>query len=93
MNENQAGVILEEVRDMFKTLAGGQKIIENRLDKMDERFDGIDKRFDSMDERMDRIEIKLDSVVQYTAQIAENVTDHENRIAVLERRPKIKTSK
>ena len=33
MNENQVGVILEEVRDMFKTLAEGQRIIENRLGK------------------------------------------------------------
>lgn len=36
MNENQLGVILEEVRDMFKTLAEGQRIIENRLGKVEE---------------------------------------------------------
>ena len=36
MNENQVGVILEEVRDMFKTLAEGQRIIENRLGKVEE---------------------------------------------------------
>lgn len=36
MNENQMGVILEEVRDMFKTLAEGQRTIENRLGKVEE---------------------------------------------------------
>lgn len=36
MNENQVGVILEEVRDMFRTLAEGQRIIENRLGKVEE---------------------------------------------------------
>ena len=36
MNENQVGVILEEVRDMFKTLAEGQRVIENRLGKVEE---------------------------------------------------------
>lgn len=35
MNENQVGVILEEVRDMFKTLAEGQKVIENRMDRIE----------------------------------------------------------
>ena len=36
MDENQVGVILEEVRDMFKTLAEGQRIIEKRLGKVEE---------------------------------------------------------
>lgn len=31
MNENQVGVILEEVRDMFRTLAEGQRIMEGDI--------------------------------------------------------------
>ena len=44
MNENQVGVILEEVRDMFKTLAEGQTIIENRIDRLETKFDKLEAK-------------------------------------------------
>ncbi|MDX9872134.1 MAG: hypothetical protein RBT41_06920 [Clostridia bacterium] len=86
MNENQFGVLLEDVRDMVKGLAEGQKVMEERMDNMQKDISDIQQDVKHLDQKMLRFERKLDSVVTYTAQVAEKVTDHEIRITVLERR-------
>jgi len=91
MNENQVGVILEEVRDMFKVLAEGQKVIEQdvaelkyKVTNLEQNMERIEQKVTRLEQNVERIEVKLDAVVQCTAQTAEKVTDHEVRITVLE---------
>lgn len=92
MKENQFGVILEEVRDMFKTVAEGQQVIAQDVETMKQDVAGIkqdvarlDLRVSVLEENAARIEGKLDVVVQQTAGNAEKLTDHESRIIALEK--------
>ncbi|PKM86364.1 MAG: hypothetical protein CVU87_12295 [Firmicutes bacterium HGW-Firmicutes-12] len=70
MNENQFGVILEDIRDMFKTLAEGQKVIEESQNALTFKIE----------KEVDRLERKIDKYMEFTADVSETVTDHENRI-------------
>jgi archaellum component FlaC len=74
MNENQFGVILEDIRDMFKTLAEGQKVIEESQNALTFKIE----------KEVDRLERKIDNYMKFTADVSETVTDHENRITTLE---------
>lgn len=100
MNENQVGVILEEVRDMFKALAEGQDIIENkinrleegqnrlegRMDRLEGRVDILDGRMDRMEGRMDRMEKDVKIIKSYVAAIDDGINDHERRITAVEKK-------
>ena len=100
MNENQVGVILEEVRDMFKALAEGQNIIESKVNKLEEgqkrlegrmdrlefRMDGLENRMDKLECRMDRLEKDVKIIKSYVAAIDDEINDHERRITALEKK-------
>lgn len=79
MNENQVGVVLEEVRDMFKTLGEGQKVLENKIDS-------LENRMDSMENRMDRIESDVSIIKSYVMKVDDTLNDHEKRITTLEKK-------
>lgn len=96
MKENQFGVILEEVRDMFKLLAEGQKTTDERLDRVEkelkQEINGLKKdvlriegRVAHLEGNMTRIEGKLDAYMQHTANVTEITNDHEERITELEK--------
>lgn len=69
-NERKSGgVILEEVRDMFKTLAKGQKIVENRLDRVESR--------------LDKVESDVSFIKTYVMRVDNELNNHEKRISAL----------
>lgn len=72
MNENQVGVILEEVRDMFRTLAEGQGIIESDIKVLKE------------DVRVLKDDMK--QVKVFMAKMEDGFNDHEHRIKCIERK-------
>lgn len=78
MNENQLGVLLEEIRDKFNVLAEGQQILLQDVS-------GLKQDVSGLKQDVKRLELKLDSVFQYTAHMAEKITGHEIRIVTLEK--------
>jgi len=79
MNENQVGVILEEVRDMFKTLAEGQRIIENRLGKVEEGQK-------SLESDMKKVKSDLQIIKSFVIAADNSFNDYESRIKALEKK-------
>ena len=57
MNENQVGVILEEVRDMFKTLAEGQRI-KSFVIAADNSFNNYESRIKALEKKCKSINIR-----------------------------------
>ncbi len=93
MNENQVGVILEEVRDMFKALAEGQKILSENVAGLKQdmavlKQDVAVLKQDVAVLKQDvaRIDRKLDMVIRHTAGLTETVHDHEVRLTALEQK-------
>ncbi|MDR3542442.1 MAG: hypothetical protein P4L69_15995 [Desulfosporosinus sp.] len=79
MNENQVGVILEEVRDMFKTLAEGQRIIENRLGKVEEGQKLLESD-------MKKVKSDLQIIKSFVIAADNSFNDYESRIKALEKK-------
>ncbi|KKM10868.1 hypothetical protein SY88_11240 [Clostridiales bacterium PH28_bin88] len=89
MDSNQFGVILEEIRDMFKTLAEGQTVLENRMDKLENDVDelktgqaGLKSMMTVLNSRQTKLENELRTLSGYAKDI---FLDHEERIKKLER--------
>lgn len=96
MDSNQFGVILEEIRDMFKTLAEGQKVLEKRMDELANDVDelktdvdelktgqaGLKSMMTVMNSRQTKLENELRTLSGYAKDI---FLDHEERIKKLER--------
>lgn len=95
MNENQYGVLLENLIDKVNAIAEGQRIME---DKFEKRFDGMESRFDRVETRLDRVKTRLERVEKdikivkqdteiiksHLAAIEDSLNDHERRITRLE---------
>jgi len=79
MNENQVGVILEEVRDMFKTLAEGQRVIENRLGKVEEGQKLLESD-------MKKVKSDLQIIKSFVIAADNSFNDYESRIKALEKK-------
>ena len=93
MNENQVGVILEEVRSMFKTLAEGQQIIENRLGKVEEGQKALENGQKLLESDMRKVKsdmrkVKSDlQIIKSFVIAADNsFNDYESRIKTLEKK-------
>lgn len=100
MNENQVGVILEEVRDMFKTLAEGQQIIENRLGKVEEGQKVLENRqkllesdmrllesnMRLLDSNMRKVKSDLQIIKSFVIAADNSFNDYESRINALEKK-------
>lgn len=92
MEDNQFGVVLEEIRDMFRVLADGDDVLKERLDsfasELKERLVRVETRLDKLDWRQGMVE---DALRQFVRQLAtsENefegrLNDHEGRLVRLE---------
>ena len=79
MNENQVGVILEEVRDMFKTLAEGQRVIENRLGKVEEGQKLLESD-------MKKVKSDLQIIKSFVIAADNSFNYYESRIKALEKK-------
>lgn len=100
MNENQFGVLLENILDKVNVIAEGQIHMGTRLDRIETRLDNVEIKLDNIDMRLDVVETRLDNVetrlgnlesdmkVVKTFVMAADVTfnDHENRIKTLEKK-------
>lgn len=93
MNENQVGVILEEVRDMFKTLAEGQRIIENRLGKVEEGQKVLEEGQKvlengqkSLEFDMKKVKSDLQIIKSFVIAADNSFNDYESRIKALEKK-------
>ncbi|SDH97069.1 hypothetical protein [Desulfosporosinus hippei] len=100
MNENQVGVILEEVRDMFKTLAEGQRIIENRLGKVEEGQKVLEEGQKvlengqkvlengqkSLESDMKKVKSDLQIIKSFVIAADNSFNDYESRIKALEKK-------
>ncbi|MDN5344327.1 MAG: hypothetical protein PWQ18_438 [Clostridia bacterium] len=92
MEDNQFGVVLEEIRDMFRVLADGHEVLKERLDcfesELKERLVRIETRLDKLDWRQGIVEDALRKLVRQLA-TSENefegrLNDHEDRLVRLE---------
>ena len=93
MDENQVGVILEEVRDMFKTLAEGQRIIEKRLGKVEEGqkvLENGQKVLEngqkSLESDMKKVKSDLQIIKSFVIAADNSFNDYESRIKALEKK-------
>lgn len=93
MNENQVGVILEEVRDMFKTLAEGQQIIENRLGKVEEGQKALENGQKALENSqklleadMRKVKSDLQIIKSFVIAADNSFNDYESRIKVIEKK-------
>jgi len=93
MDDNKVGVILEEVRDMFKTLGEGHKIMEGRLDRLEEGqkvivndVKDIKGRMDGLEGRMNRLEKDVKIIKSFVIATDDGLNDHERRITALEKK-------
>ncbi len=69
MNENQLGVILENILDKVDTIAEGQRNLEDKFTHLDKKVDKladgqkkIEDRLTGVEFRLDRVESRLDGV-------------------------------
>lgn len=69
MNENQLGVILENILDKVDIIAEGQRNLEDKFTHLDKKVDKladgqekIKDRLTSVEFRLDRVESRLDGV-------------------------------
>lgn len=66
MNENQFGVMLENILDKVNAIAEGQRNIERDLksfrDETGQRFDKVDGRLGKVENRLDKVENRLEKV-------------------------------
>ncbi|MBZ4654512.1 MAG: hypothetical protein JG781_1869 [Peptococcaceae bacterium] len=90
MNENQFGVLLENILDKVNAIAEGQKSMEERFEK---RFEGIEKRLDNIESdvqelKSDMKKVKSDVKIikSFVAALDEGINDHERRITALEKK-------
>jgi phosphotransferase system IIA component len=86
MNENQVGVILEEVRDMFKILAEGQRIIENRLGKVEEGQKVLENGQKLLESDMKKVKSDLQIIKSFVIAADNSFNDYESRIKALEKK-------
>lgn len=93
MNENQVGVILEEVRNMFKTLAEGQQIIENRLGKVEEGQKTLENGQKLLESDLRKVKSDLRKVKSdlqilksFVIAVDNSFIDYESRIKALEKK-------
>lgn len=91
MNENQVGVILEEVRDMFKTLAEGQKVMEKDIADLKQgqqvmQNDIVELKLGQqiLQNRLDSVENDVKFIKTYVMKVDDELNDHERRISSLE---------
>ncbi len=87
MNENQFGVILEDINKKFDFLVEGQK-------RLEEKFGGLETRMDKLEIKVDKLEIKVNQLGQemigiktFMGRIEDGLNDHERRIKKLENVP------
>jgi len=90
MDDNKAGVILEEVRDMFKTLGEGQKVLEGQMEKMEKetncRFDRLENKVDKLEVKVDRLEKDVKIIKSFVIATDDGLNEHERRITTLEKK-------
>ncbi|MHB9146667.1 MAG: hypothetical protein ACYC5Y_15230 [Symbiobacteriia bacterium] len=72
-------VLLEEVRDMFRTLADG--VVGNT-----EAIEGLRMEVGELKERQDRIEVRLTAVEHRLTAVETRLTDVETRLTAVEHR-------
>ena len=88
MDTGQFGVILEDIREMFRTLGDGQQAVVERMDRLENRMGRLENRMDKLDWRQGQVEDALHTVIKQLA-FAENKfeaqsQEHEARISRLE---------
>ncbi|MDX9871861.1 MAG: hypothetical protein RBT41_05545 [Clostridia bacterium] len=88
MNENQFGVILEDINKKFDFLVEGQKCLEEKFDK---RMGNLETKVDKLETKVDQLEIKVDKLGQemiviktFVGRIEDGLNGHEKRIKRLE---------
>lgn len=53
---------LQEMKDWRTQMGAELKVINGRLDRMDERFEQMDKRFEQVDKRFEQVDRKLEEL-------------------------------
>jgi len=67
ITNNQLGVLIESLGSRIGAIAEGQRIHDDKLNKIDDRFDQIDNRLDKMDNKIDTVHSSLKNEIRITA--------------------------
>lgn len=54
--EDQALMLLEDVRDQFVAFGEGLHVVADKVDKLEGRFDVLERRFDRLETKVDSIQ-------------------------------------
>jgi septal ring factor EnvC (AmiA/AmiB activator) len=89
MNENQLGVLLENILDRVNVIAEGQKNMEARFET---RFTTIEKQLATLNtevkdlkDDMKKVKSDVKIIKSFVVAIDEGINDHERRISFLEK--------
>ncbi|MEW6622190.1 MAG: hypothetical protein AB1420_03515 [Bacillota bacterium] len=79
MNENQFGVLLEDILDRVKAIAEGQRVMESKLHNMENKLHNIES-----DVKQVKSDVKV--IKSYLGAVEDGLNDHERRLLILEKR-------
>lgn len=80
MGNNEFGAILEDIRGMFIALAEGQKILTERVDRVETKLDNFEIRIDNLETNMNS---KFQTVFDYLSRIDDEIQDIKSRLEKL----------
>lgn len=88
------GVLLEEVREMFRGLAEGQKILQEKVNKLAKEVNRNSQAVAMITEYLDKVEREFNSATGRFAgadarelyQLKKELMRHDERLTLLERR-------
>ena len=74
MNENQLGVLLENILDKVGVIAEGQRILEKKFETLAQSQQVLEKKFDTLAEGQKTLENKIESLTK-SQKLLENKMD------------------
>jgi septal ring factor EnvC (AmiA/AmiB activator) len=77
MNENQFGVLLENILDKVNAIAEGQSLMEERFEK---RFEEVEGSIMSLQKQVNRLETDIKVVKNFVLSTDEKLNKYERRI-------------
>lgn len=84
MNENQFGVLLENILDKVGGIAEGQRSLENKFDNLENKVNKIAADQEIMKQDIKKLKSDTRIIKSYMVAIDDGLNDHERRITKLE---------
>lgn len=77
-SSDQVAVILEDIQDKFNVLSDGQKIIHNKVDKLEKN---LGDKIERVDLRLMKVENKVEEIDERLVRVEDGVIEIKHKLA------------